>query len=252
MEKIELLPDEKIEPLGTKLSVVVSKEHTFGTDAILLSDFAKIKRNDKACDLGTGCGIVALLWLRGQTKKVTAVDVQEKACRQLEKTRSLCSLEERLEIVNADLRNLKGILPFGEFDLVTMNPPYKSVGSGIKSASQSDKIARHETMCTVDDACKAASRLLRWGGRFCLCHRPERLCDIIVSMRQNGVEAKRIRFVSQRKGGAPWLVLVEGKRGGKSSVEIENGLFLENADGSESDEMKRIFADYRKSRKEKD
>jgi regulator of sigma E protease len=81
-----------------------------------------------------------------------------------------------------------------------MNPPYKPVGTGIESLSEADKIARHETMCTIDDAVAAAAKLLKFGGRFCMCHRPERLCDIIVSMRAGGVEVKRIRFVVEREG----------------------------------------------------
>ncbi|MGN0468815.1 MAG: tRNA1(Val) (adenine(37)-N6)-methyltransferase [Acutalibacteraceae bacterium] len=246
-----LSADERLEPLGKNMNIVVSDAHTFGTDAVLLSDFAGIKRSDIACDLGTGCGIIPLLWLKKETNKVFAVEIQQKACRQLEKTLKLCGLENRLEVINADLRSLKGVLPLGEFDLVTMNPPYKPVGTGIESASESDKIARHETMCTVEDAVCAASKLLRWGGRFCLCHRPERLCDIIVAMRKFGVEAKRIRFVCEKEGRAPWLVLVDGRRGGKPGVTIEKNLLMKNSDGTESDEIAGIFEDYRQSRKEK-
>lgn len=235
---------QRLEPLGKGMRIVVSDEHTFGTDAVLLASFANIRRKDKACDLGTGCGIIPLIWLKGETESITAVDIQKKACDQLEKSAQINALESRVCVVNADLRSLKGVLPFGEFDLVTMNPPYKPVGTGIESKSHADKIARHETMCTVEDAVSCASSLLKFGGRFCMCHRPERLCDIIVAMRQGKIEVKRIRFVCEKENKAPWLVLVEGKRGAKPSVRVEKNLIMKNADGSVTDELREIFGDY--------
>lgn len=242
--KVNLLPFEKLEPLGRGMKIVVSPDHTFGTDAVLLASFASPRRKDKALDMGTGCGIIPLIWCKGEAKDITAIDIQEKAVGQTEKSIELNSLSDRLKVLEADLRDLKGVLPFGEFDLVTMNPPYKPVGTGIESVSEADKIARHETMCTIDDAVAAASKLLRFGGRFCMCHRPERLCDIIVSMRQGKIEVKRIRFVCEREGLAPWLVLVEGKRGAKPHVTVEKNLIMKNADGSVTDELREIFGDY--------
>lgn len=240
----KLLPDEKIEPLGNNLKIVVSSSHTFGTDAILLANFASIRRKDIACDMGTGCGIIPLIWCKSETKTIYALDIQPKAISQLEKSLCINSVEDRITPVNCDLRQLKGVLEFGKFDLVTMNPPYKPVGTGIESVSEAERIARHEVTCTVDDACKTASQLLKYGGRFCMCHRPERLCDIIVSLRSNGLECKRIRFVTEREGKAPWLVLVEGKRGGKSGVTVEKNLVMKDEDGIPTDEFRAMFGDY--------
>lgn len=235
---------ERIDPLGGDFSVVVSKEHIFGTDAVLLASFSNIRKRDVACDLGTGCGIIPLLWCKKQTGHITAVEIQKKACSQLEKSISLNSLLERITVVNHDLRDLKGSVPFGAFDLVTMNPPYKKVGAGIESLSESDKIARHETMCGIDDCCAAAAKLLRFGGRFCLCHRPERLCDVMVSMRQHNLEPKRLRFVSKNENGAPWLFLIEGKLGARSFINIEKNLYIETTDGKPSEELLKIMGDY--------
>ena len=239
-----LLPSEKLEPLGNNMKIVVSSDHTFGTDAVLLASFASPKRKDKALDMGTGCGIIPLIWCKGETKDITAIDIQEKAVKQCEKSIELNNLSDKMKVIKADLRELKGVVSFGELDLVTMNPPYKPVGTGIESVSEADKIARHETMCTIDDAVSAASKLLRFGGRFCMCHRPERLCDIIVAMREGKIEVKRIRFVCEREGLAPWLVLVEGKRGAKPHVTVEKNLIMKNADGSVTDELRAIFGDY--------
>ncbi len=241
-----LLSEERLEPLGGGMKIVVSDDHPFGTDAILLADFANVRNNDTVCDLGTGCGIIPLLWCKnGSPKSVDAVDIQEKACAQLEKSVRINSLSDRLRVHHADLREIKGVLPLGVYDVVTMNPPYKPVGTGIESLSEAEKIARHETECTLDDAVSAAKKLLRFGGRFCLCHRPERLCDIMVSMRNGGIEPKRIRFVVQQCGKRPWLVLVEGRSGGKPHLTVEPELEIKSPDGSDSEELLRIFGDYR-------
>ncbi len=241
---INLAPDEKIEPLGNNMEIVVSSSHTFGTDAILLSNFASIKRKDVACDMGTGCGIIPLIWCKGETNRIYAIDIQPKAIEQVKKSVEHNSLGERIIPVNCDLRSLKGVLPEEAFDLVTMNPPYKPVGTGIESISEAERIARHEVTCTVDNAVAAAAKLLKYGGRFCMCHRPERLCDIIVSMRRGGVEVKKIRFVKQLEGKAPWLVLIEGKKGGKSGVTVMADLIMKNSDGSNTDEFRSMFGDY--------
>lgn len=239
-----LLPDEKIEPLGNNMKIVVSESHTFGTDAILLANFAGVRRKDIACDMGTGCGIIPLIWCKGETREVYALDIQHKAISQLEKSLKLNDIEGRIKPVECDLRQLKGVLEFGRFDVVTMNPPYKPVGTGIESISEAERIARHEVTCTVVDATKTASKLLKYGGRFCMCHRPERLCDIIVAFRECGLECKKIRFVVEREGKTPWLVLVEGKRGGKSGVTVEKNLVMKDENGVVTDEFRSMFGDY--------
>ena len=241
---MNLLADERIEPLGGNMSIVTSDSHTFGTDAVLLANFANIRRKDIACDMGTGCGIIPMIWCKGVTNEVYGLDIQPKAISQLEKSLEVNDMVGRIKPINCDLRNLKGVLEYGRFDLVTMNPPYKPVGTGIESIGEAQRIARHEVCCNIDDAVQAASKLLKFGGRFCMCHRPERLCDIIVSMRQGGIEVKRIRFVVERKGRQPWLVLVEGKRGSKSGVTIEGELVMKDESGNNTDEFRAMFGDY--------
>jgi len=244
----DLLPDEHLEPLGGGLRLVVSKAHIFSTDSLLLAHFSAIRKNDHACDLGTGCGIIPLLWCKGESGPISAVEIQEKACAQLRKSIALNGLADRVTVVQTDLRQKHPLLPWGTFDLVTMNPPYQAAGSGIESTAGSDKIVRHETTCTLEDAAAAASHLLRFGGRFCLCHKPERLADILCTLREQKLEAKRIRFASQKEGSAPWLVLVEGKRGGKPGLRVEKTLVLQTADGADSAEMAAVFGDYRNTR----
>lgn len=245
---VNLESSEKLEPIGKNCKIVVSRSHTFGTDALLLAHFASVKKSDVACDLGSGCGIIPMIWFKNdKAKRIDAVDIQIKACSQLERTIALNNAGEKVNVYNADLRELKGTLPFGEYNVVTMNPPYKEVGTGIESDSSADKIARHETQCTLTDLVLTAKKLLKFGGRLCLCHRPERLVDIFSAMREGGIEPKRIRFVCQCVGKSPWLVLVEGKSGSKPFLTVEKNLYIQNTDGSDTAEMTEIFGDYREN-----
>ena len=232
------------EYLGSGITAVVSQSHAFGTDAVLLADFASPSKKAVCCDLGSGCGIIPLLWCKKETGKITAVEIQPLGVEQINAAIKLNSLEERLTAVNADLKELKGAVPFGCFDVVTMNPPYKASGAGIESRSGADKIARHETMCSLSDICHAARKLLNFGGRLCMCIRPERLAELVCEMHAAGIEPKRLRLVSKCPGKQPWLVLIEGRRGGRVGMTVEPELFVHSDDGGYSEEMKKIYGDY--------
>ena len=127
-----------------------------------------------------------------------------------------------------------------------MTPPYQRLGAGIISREKSGKIARHESACTLEDAVLSASRLLRFGGRFCLCLRPERLCDALEAMRHMGCEPKRLRFVHKKAGSPPWLFLAEGKRGAKPGMAVEPPLFLYMETGKYSGDYRAIYDGYRR------
>lgn len=244
-DKITLFDGEHIEDLGEGVGVVVSKQHTFGTDAMLLAHFANPKRNDVACDFGSGCGIIPFLWLRdGKCKEITAVEIQENACNQMLRSKDLNDTD-KITILNRDLKEIDD-LKSGSFDLVTMNPPYKIENGGIKNDEEYATIARHETFCNMNDIAKSAARLLRFGGKLCICHRPERVFDAMNSMRENGIEPKTLRFVSKKGNTQPWLVLIEGKRGAKNGLKVERNLVAYNDDGTLSDELLEITEKYRK------
>ncbi len=238
---------EHLEPLGGGISVIVSKENRFSTDTVLLAGFSLPKKHERAVEFGAGCGAVSLIWCRETPpRSVTAVEIQPDAADMMKRSVKLNSLEHLVSVFNADLRALKGTLPFGEFDLCAMNPPYKIGGGGIVNSEQAKRIARHETECTLDDITKAASCVLRFGGRFCICQRPERLSDVIISMRNAGIEPKMLRLIQQRQGKAPKLFLMEGRRGGSSGgLVVLPTLFIENEDGGFSKEMLDIYGDYK-------
>ncbi len=232
----------KIEYLGGGISAVVSDEHTFGTDAVLLARFSSAKCKDVCCDLGTGCGIIPLLWLREKKNfPVTGVEIQENACVLVKEAIETNHLEDKFKIINCDLREYSSNLPMGEFSLVTFNPPYFSKESGQASPNESARIARHEIMSDIFEGAKCASYILKFGGRFCVCHRPERLCDVFQAMRENGIEPKRMTFCRRNKKTKPFLVLVEGKKGGKCGLKIEDEIILADENGNYLDG---IYGDY--------
>lgn len=242
----ELRNGEHIEYIDGSLQLIVSPSHTFGTDALLLAAFSAPKKKSRVCDFGTGCGIIPFYWLREGVEKVHAVELQELACSQVKRSIELNSIEDRFTLCHSDLRDLKGKLSEGSFDLVTMNPPYTAEGHGIISMAQADKIARHETSLELTDVFFAASRLLKFGGRICICLRPERLTEAMCGMREAKIEPKRLRFVSQRDGKMPWLFLLEGKKGRNPGLIVEKELHIENPDGTPSEEMLKIIGAYKK------
>lgn len=245
-DEVVLTDGEHMEWIGNDLRLIVSKAHTFGTDALLLASFASPSKNALACDFGTGCGIIPFYWLReGFCRQIYALDIQEKAYRQLVRSVSINSVDN-LTPLCGDLRVLPPELPRGQFDLVTMNPPYTRAQGGIESEKESDRIARHGILCSFDDICEAALHLLKFGGRLCLCIRPERLFELTKAMQKAGIEPKRMRFVSQRDGLAPWLALVEGKRGRKPGLVAQAELHIENPNGELSEEMLQIIGSYKK------
>ena len=234
------MTDYKYEKLTEKIFVCASTEHRFGTDAFLLADFSQYHKKDKVCDLGTGCGIIPLIMQKKFPPEIIyAVDIQEEAIEQLKAGIEKSQVTGIIPVC-ADLRELWENAPVGRLDLVTCNPPYKAVNTGFESAITAQKIARHEIMCNIDDVCRCAGKLLKFGGRFCICNRPERLADVIYSMRNNGIEPKRIRFVSKNPESAPWLFLIEGKKGSKPFMQIETQLYIRNENGF-SEELERIY-----------
>ena len=237
----------KREPIGDGKYVYVSAHHTFGTDAVLLSHFANAIQHDKMVDLGTGCGIIAFLTLRdNKCQSAYGVDISPEAIELARITKEECAID-RFTPVLSDLKDLKGKVPFGSNTLVTCNPPYKAPQAGIKNPDSVKSVARHEVECTLEDIVAVSAKLLQTGGRLCMCQRPERLTDMMDLMRKYKVEPKRLRLVCKCVGESPWLVLLEGRRSGKSAITIEPTLYVEDGNGNFSKEMIDIYGSYKEA-----
>lgn len=230
------------EPLNQEIFVCKTHNHRFGTDAFLLADFARVNRKQKICDLGTGCGIIPLIWQKkNQPFEIYAVDIQKEAILQLNLGIKRSNITSNIKPILCDIKDLWESAPLNTLDVVTCNPPYKADNSGIQSVIDSQRIARHEILCTIDDICRAAFRLLKEGGNFCLCNRPERLADVIYSLKKNNLEPKRLRFVAKNSHSKPWLFLIEAKKCAKPFLEVMPTLCVYDENNQYTDEMKKIY-----------
>ena len=236
----------KLSPIGEGIEIFVSPHHTFGTDAVLLSHFARANKKDSLVDLGTGCGIIPFLMLRdGNCQRAIGVDISAEAIDLALKTKEKYGLQ-KFTAVLSDLKELKGRVDFGCHSLVTCNPPYKATGAGIKNPDNVLSVARHEVACNLEDIIAVSAKLLKTTGRLCMCHRPERLAELMSLLRQYKIEPKRLRLVCQRKGEEPWLVLVEGRRCGNTGLRIEPNLYIEE-NGILSEEMVKVYGPYKEA-----
>ncbi|WP_295756708.1 tRNA1(Val) (adenine(37)-N6)-methyltransferase [uncultured Oscillibacter sp.] len=215
-------------------------QHPPGLDSFLLASLPRLKPGWKVCDLGCGTGLLGLLLLqRRRELTVTGLDIQPEAVRLGKLAAAENRVEDRLFFRLEDLR--KTTLPAGSFDLAVCNPPYFPPSAGPLPKGEARRTARTEETCTLEDVCRAAGRLLRWGGAFCLVHKPERLTDLLCALRGEALEPKRLRLVSLRPERAPSLLLLEARRGGKPGLAVEEPLILENPDGSPTAELDRIY-----------
>lgn len=211
------------------------------TDSVLLAHFAAGVRAKSVFDLGCGAGVLTvLLRVSHPEAQVGGIEIQPESA-------ALCreNLAENgfdaSDILTGDLRAHRSLLKAGAYDLVVSNPPYFAADSGYTAPEAGRATARDERSCTLDDLCTAAAYLTRWGGAFCMVHRPERLSEIFCTLTAHGLEPKRLRTVQHRMGSAPNLVLIEARRGGKPGLAPEAPLILTAPDGSDSDEAKRIY-----------
>jgi tRNA1Val (adenine37-N6)-methyltransferase len=214
--------DETLEAFGeSKLHILQKKRgYRFSVDAILLSEFVRIRKDEKAIDLGAGCGILALLL--SQTTKVRSflgVEVQKTLSDLAERNVVSNHFQHRITILHEDYRTLPRIFPAGSFHVVVSNPPYRKFRSGRVNPSQERAIARHEIYGTIDDLVSVAAYLLPPKGRFYLIFPASRAVDAIASLRQNMLEPKRIRFVHPYAGAGAKFILVESVK--DSGVELK-------------------------------
>ena len=201
---------EHWEPLSPDCRVLVSRAHRFTTDTILLAHFAAPKKWERCADLGTGCGTIPLLWhARYAPRAVTGVELDADALRQAQASVEENGLEGSVTIRSGDIRSIRAVFGAGARPC-RLQP---AVQGGRRRPAQcgcAPGNARHECTCTLGDVARAAKAVLRFGGRLCICQRPERLTDAMAAFRENGVEPKRLRLVEQRPGSAPMLFLLEG------------------------------------------
>lgn len=239
-----LKENERIDELHRNNYVIIQdvKRFCFGIDAVLLSDFAKAKKNDIVFDIGTGTGIIPILMsAKTEAKKFFAIDIQKESVDMAKRSVELNKLNDKIEVFHLDIKNVFDKFEKNSVNVITSNPPYMNMGGGIINEYDAKAIARHEIFCNLEDIVKATSLLLKPNGKFYMVHRPNRLCDIICTLRQYKLEPKTIRFVQPYKNKEPNIVLIESVKNGKVLLKVLPNLIVYNENRQYTDEVNKIY-----------
>lgn len=227
--KVELKKNESLCDLQRNGYQIIQDKDSFcfGMDAVLLSGFAEVKLGESVVDFGTGTGILPIL-LEAKTdgEKFVGLEIQSDSVDMAKRSVQYNDLEDKIEIVEGDIKNASEIFGKDSFDVVVTNPPYMSENNGLENPEEPKAIARHEIKCMLEDVIKEAAAVLKPQGRFYMVHRPRRLADAMELMREYKIEPKRIRMVYPYADKAANLVLIEGARGGKPMLNIEEPLIV--------------------------
>lgn len=239
-----LLPGERIDELQRNGYRIIQnpERFCFGMDAVLLSGFARAKKQERCLDLGCGNGIIPILMeAKTEGKHFTGLEIQPESADMAKRSVALNGLQDRIDIVEGDIKDASKIFGASSFHVVTTNPPYMTAQHGLTNLYEAKTIARHEVLCNLEDIIRESARLLIPGGRFYMVHRPFRLAEIISLMVQYRIEPKRMRLVYPYVDREPNMVLIEGLRGGKSRMTVEKPLIVYKEPGKYTDEIYDVY-----------
>ena len=225
---MEILENERINEINENLRLIEKKDSlTFGTDAYLLSAYLPKRQKSIGVELGCGSGVISLLALtKNKCQRVYGIEVQREIASIAKRNSELNTLGGVFSVINKDLRDVCINDIGNEVDIVFSNPPYMKSDSGKANDNDFKNISRHEVCGDIDDFCKCAKLLLKHGGSFYVVYRPDRMIDLISSMRNNGIEPKRLTFIHTNTHTSPSLLLIQGKKGGKSGLIIDKPIYI--------------------------
>ena len=236
--------DETLDDLQLKGIHVIQKKDAFrfGIDAVLLANFANIKKKHKVMDFCTGTGIIPFI-IAGKTEcnDIKGIEIQEEFVDMAKRTVDFNNLSDRINFYCRDLKDIDFLKSMEKVDVVTVNPPYKLQGSGIININDKNAIARHEILCNLEDVIVASKTVLKDNGRLYMIHRPDRLCDIFCLMRKYKIEPKRVKMIHPTYNKAPNIVLIEGQNFGGSFLKWDEPLYVHELDGSYTKEIDKIY-----------
>ena len=242
---MKLEKNERLDDLEYKnIKIIQNKDYfCFGIDSILLSDFAKgIKENSICIDLGTGNGVLPIhLTAKTKLKKIYGVEVQEKLADLAKRNVVLNNMEQNVEIINENIKNLENIFNVKSFDYVITNPPYKKKGTGIENGVKEKLIARHEIEGNLEDFLNISYKLLKDNGTLYMVHRTERLVDVLFELRKNKLEPKEIKFIFANVNEVPKLLLIKAVKNAKPFLKIDKPLYIYDKNGNYTEEILKIY-----------
>lgn len=230
-----------------KLQLLQSKDgYRYSIDTILLARFVRVNPGCRILDLGTGNGVLPLLLARiSAAQTLCGVELQQGQAERARRNVVLNNLQDRVTIIQGDVRRIDQLCPAATVDLVVTNPPYRAVASGRIAPDSERAAARHELAGTLKDFIAAANWSLVRGGRFGIVYLAERLQLLLASLTEAGIEPKRIRMVHPYPDASARLVLLEACKGGRPGLEVEKPLvlYLDRTRGRNySAEVKRMYA----------
>ena len=244
MSEVTLKAGERVDSLsyGTLRLIQRTDGFRFGTDSVLLSDFASLRPRQRVIDLGTGTGVIAILMAsREETAAFTAIELQPEIADMAARSVRLNGLEGRIDVKNMDMREAAAHLGYEQYHLAVCNPPYGKAGGAIENPDEHRRLSRHEETCTPDDLAKAAFELLHPGGYLAVVYPAPRALEMMEAMDRRALAPKRVRTVHSRADKAPKLILIEAVKRGGAQLHWLPPLVLENDDGTSTDEWKRIY-----------
>ena len=211
-------------------------------DAVLLSGFARAGKGERVLDLGTGTGIITILMeAKTEGESFTGLEIQEEMAEMAARSVKLNGLEEKVSIIQGDLKEASKRFGKASFDVVTCNPPYMNQNHGLKNPDEPKAIARHELLCSFEDVAREAAALLKSGGRLYLVHRPHRLTEIFETLRAHKLEPKRVKFVHPFADAEANMVLIEAFRGGRPQMRVEAPVIVYEKPGVYTNEIYEIY-----------
>lgn len=214
--------------------------YRFTQDSVLLANLAEIKSGDKVIDLGSGCGVIGMLIaIKKAPSLVVCAEIDARASELCAKSAELNGLANKLSALTIDVRELCGNKFSGVFDKAVCNPPYYRNSPPI--GTNPNKFgAKFENDAALDDFISAAARVLKFGGDFFIVHKADRLCDLLIYLRNNKLEPKKITAVLPKLGADADTVIVSAKKGGKTGLKLKN-LIVANAEGEYTEEFKELY-----------
>lgn len=241
---INLKSNERLDELQRNGYRIIQnpEKFCFGMDAVLLSGFAKAKKNDNVLDMGTGTGIIPILMeAKTEAAHLTGLEIQEESADMAKRSVALNNLQEKITIVQGDIKEAETLFGAASFDVITCNPPYMIGQHGLQNPDAPKAIARHEILCTLEDVVSQAAKLLKPGGNFFMVHRPFRLAEIMVILHEYKLEPKRMQLVYPYVDKEPNMVLIEANRGGKPRITVEKPLIVYKEAGVYMPEIYEIY-----------
>lgn len=222
----------------------------FGMDAVLLADFTAGKPKAQVMDLGTGTGVIPMLMeARNKGMHYTGLEIQEYSADMARRSVLYNHLEEKIDIIQGDIREVPCTYKAASFDIVTSNPPYIKGSHGLENPEEPKNIARHEVKLSLEDVVHAAAHLLREGGTFSMVHKPFRLAEIIRLLSAYRLEPKRLCMVQPYADKEPNMVLIEAVKGGNPMIKIEPALIVYNRDGSYTEDLLKRYGEHHERKK---